>query len=1238
MNILFVNYGDFTSNSLNHIGGFANWLIAHGHACTVAVPAGRETLSSVHQPRFRALTFAEALAAPGTIFPDGRPADILHAWTPRETVRQFILAHQRVSPATRVVVHLEDNEDHLAATFAGRSIDELAALADDELQAALPDSLSHPRRARNLLRVADGATVITDRLREFLPAALPTHPLPPGVDPELYRPVAPGTDLRRDLGLPEREKIIVYTGSTTFANQAEVRELVRAVRLLIQQGVAVRLVRTGFHPPEFFRELGFDPAPFTVDLGFVEKARLPEVLALADVLVQPGRAGRFDDYRLPSKLPEFLAMGKPVVLPATNLGTVLRDGEDALLLRQGTAEEIAALCLKILRDPALARRLGANAAAFARRQFSPDTIGVELVRFYEKVLGAPSRAPWTALAPHLTESSLLPALARAQTSDPALRDLLADLGRALAEAETRGARGLAEELKRQLNARLDDLAARLDLTEKHATNLGEALHETRRGQAGLKVHIRQLDARIEELRRLAHNFQAELVQSTAEKQQLEGKIRRMQDSFSWRATAFLRALRRRFLDRPDAPPPPPPPPPANAPRYHLDEPAYWHQPAGELVIRGWCLLADGKPAAQVRVRLNQDVVSGLARQERPDVAVVQGDAAGHSGIALTLQVEPGRHHLALEVADDQGRWFPMFDTALRVFAPAHRPRAASYEHWLRSHGPATPAPAHGPLVSVLMPVYNTPETWLRRAIDSVHAQTYTHWQLCIADDASTAAHVRPLLEAAARQDSRIKVVFRDRNGHISRASNSALELATGEFIALLDHDDELAPDALAEVVRTLAQRPDADVVYSDEDKIDEQGRRFSPYFKPDFLPDLFLGQNYLTHLAVYRASLLRAVGGFRAGFEGSQDWDLALRAIEQTSPERVVHIPKVLYHWRAIPGSTALTLDQKNYHVAAARKALEEHLARTGRTATLEPVPGDHWRLRHPLPSPAPRVSIVIPTRNGVRHLRRCLDSIFARTTYPNFEVVVVDNGSDDPATLAYFREIAGKVRILPYPHPFNYSAINNYAVKQTAGELVALLNDDLEIITADWLEEMASQALRPEIGCVGAMLYYPDDTIQHAGVILGVGGLGGVDGVAGHAFKKFPRDTDGYFNRARVVQNYSAVTAACLVIRRAVFEQVGGLDEKHLAIAFNDVDFCLKVRAAGYRNLWTPFAEFYHHESASRGAENTPAKQMRFKGEIDTMLERWGPLLRADPAYNPNLSLETEDFALAWPPRVPPA
>lgn len=532
-----------------------------------------------------------------------------------------------------------------------------------------------------------------------------------------------------------------------------------------------------------------------------------------------------------------------------------------------------------------------------------------------------------------------------------------------------------------------------------------------------------------------------------------------------------------------------------------------------------------------------------------------------------------------------------------------------------------------PTVSVVMPAYNTAEAFLRQAIESVLAQSYPHWELCIADDASTEPHVRTVLEEYMRRDSRIKVAFREENGHISAASNSALALATGDYVALLDHDDELVRHALHLVVEAINQNPSAQILYSDEDKIDEQGERADPHFKPDWNPDLFFSQNYVSHLGVYRRELLQRAGGFRIGVEGSQDQDLLLRCLPHVHPAEIVHIPKVLYHWRIVQGSTALACGEKSYTTEAGIKVLQDFFSAQGRedVKVENGLVPNTYRVRYPVPQPEPLVSLLIPTRDKLELLEPCIRSILDKTTYRNYEIVILDNESAEPATLEFFKHIQAdsRVKVLPYHQPFNYSALNNYGVQQAGGELIGLVNNDIEVISPEWLTEMVSHALRPEIGCVGAKLYYEDETIQHAGVIVGLGG------VAGHSHKYFPRQSSGYFHRLKIVQNLSAVTAACLLVRKSVYEQVGGLEENGLRIAFNDVDFCLKVREAGYRNLWTPYAELFHYESKSRGAEDTREKVERFNKEIEFVKTKWGELLRRDPCYSPNLTLAREDFSL---------
>ena len=575
----------------------------------------------------------------------------------------------------------------------------------------------------------------------------------------------------------------------------------------------------------------------------------------------------------------------------------------------------------------------------------------------------------------------------------------------------------------------------------------------------------------------------------------------------------------------------------------------------------------------------------------------------------------------------------------KIIAPINstRPKAQNkasdiYAKWIQRNEPDLQGLAfqkineqkfeYRPLISILVPVYNTDKALLKKMIDSVLAQTYSNWELCLVDGGSVKEHVQGLLNKFSRKNPRIKVKFLNSNFGISANSNEALKMAEGEFVALLDHDDELSPDALYENVALLNRQPDADMIYSDEDKLNLEEIRCDPYFKPDWSPDFFCSSMYTCHLGVYRTSLIKQIGGFREELDGAQDWDLVLRLTEQT--DKIYHIPKVLYHWRQTETSTALSLDTKDYAKTAQIKAVSEHFKRLNIAAEItEGLAGNLLRVKRTL-SAQPKVSIIIPTRDKSELLKTCIDSIQNNSSYRNYEILIVNNNSAEPETLKYFKKLAkGKnTRVVDYDGHFNFAAINNFAATKANGDLLLFLNNDTEVISSEWLEAMIEHAVRPEVGAVGARLLYSNSSVQHAGVIIGIGG------VAGHSHKYLPNDHPGYFSRAKAIQNLSAVTAACMMVKKNLFNELGGFNEDHLAVAFNDIDLCLRIRQKELLIIYTPYAELYHHESISRGLDFEPEKAKRFQCEVEYMLNYWKETLLHDPYYSPNLTMEKEDFS----------
>ena len=559
-------------------------------------------------------------------------------------------------------------------------------------------------------------------------------------------------------------------------------------------------------------------------------------------------------------------------------------------------------------------------------------------------------------------------------------------------------------------------------------------------------------------------------------------------------------------------------------------------------------------------------------------------------------------------------------------------RNADYPSWILANEPKglrlrdQRSKARGfkykPLISLVMPVWKTPEKILNETISSVLEQTYGNFELCISDG-NSGPEIQKILSDWAKKDPRIKIRFLDENQGIAVNSNEALSLAQGEFAAFLDHDDLLAPFALFEIVKLLQLDQTIDLFYSDEDKTNENKRRFDPFFKPDFSPDYLRGVNYMAHFLVIRKSIGDEIGWFRKGYDGAQDYDLILRAIEKT--KHVWHVQKVLYHWRLWGESTAGGSDAKPYANTAGKKALQEHLNRIGVPGKVEDgYSPTFYRVRYELPS-VPLISIIIPSHNHAEDLKRCIESILQKSTYPRFEIMMIENGSTEADTFSLYRQLEKdtRVHLKEWKSSFNYSSVNNWATTQANGDVFLFLNNDTAVINHDWLEEMLQFSLRPDVAAVGAKLYYPDGTIQHGGVIMGIGG------VAGHSHKHFPRDYPGYFGQLVLPHNISAVTAACLMIRKQVFQEIHGFDENYV-LAFGDVDICLRALERGYTNIWTPYAELFHHESKTRGYEDSLEKQARFRRETKYFHKNWKAWLKkGDPFYNPNLTLEHEDFSL---------
>ena len=687
---------------------------------------------------------------------------------------------------------------------------------------------------------------------------------------------------------------------------------------------------------------------------------------------------------------------------------------------------------------------------------------------------------------------------------------------------------------------------------------------------------------------------------------------------------------------------------------------------GAVRIRGWAIAS--KPVTIRVFNANkQPVAAEIQRTDRVDVTQMFEEAAdpGKTGFFSEITNVSGKclyvvfyagekktvHVVPLRKADilikkvdkyvEKGirYWKSQGVTALaeKVVEKVKNVRQGppDYQKWIKHHLPdkgelerqKKTTFKYSPKISFVVPLYKTPEKYLRRLVESLQDQTYSNWELCFSDGSGAQSPLTDLLKELSAKDKRIKYVSHNEALQISQNTNSAIEIAAGDFIAFADHDDELTPNALFECVKALNDRPQTLVIYTDEDKMSMDGHKFfQPHFKPDYNPDLLCTVNYICHLFVVSRKVIEKTGGLRSEFDGAQDYDFVFRCVETVKDEEIYHIPKILYHWRCHEDSTAENPESKLYAFEAGRRAVQEHYNRIGVNA--EVSKGEYLGLYRTkfIRDHDPLISIIIPNKDHIDDLKRCMDSIEQNSTYRNYEYIIVENNSTDPATFEYYKKLEAenpKVHMVYWDGVFNYSAINNYGATFARGEYLLLLNNDTEIINPDCLEELLGYCMRSDVGAVGARLYYEDDTIQHAGVVIGFGGI------AGHCFVMQKRGTTGYCHRIICAQDYSAVTAACMMVKKSAFDAVNGLSED-LAVAFNDIDFCMKLRQAGYLIVYNPYAELYHYESKSRGLEDTPEKVARFNREIATFEKKWPEILKnGDPYYNPNLTLESQDFSL---------
>jgi GT2 family glycosyltransferase len=1109
MNILFVLYSDFRCNTSNPISAFSNQLILLGHDCVVIVPNNEESIS--HHPfhTFTPATYNKLLEYPEKYFKNGKKADLIHACTPRIGVSSFVINYMAKWPTPLIIFH-EDNEEWITKKYLDISENEFNKILSDDYYGILPKSISHPIEYRSFLSLADKVLVIQPKLLVDIPSWVDSDVIMLGVDLNLFSPQKIDQNYLTKFGIEKDEKVIVYTGGIDKYKLPAIKELIKAVQNLNRSGIRCHLIRTGEVQAHLKDELDEAKLSYIHDLGIINKNEIPKLLNHANVLIQPGFINEFEDLRLPGKLPEFMAIGKPVIIPNVNISFLLRDNEDVIILNRGDAQEIEEKCKKLFYDEKLQNKLSINSRQFAIKHFNIITQAKYLERNYistiEKFSIDKARIYWEEAFKRGLQSS----------SKLKFESLQSSFNLDIFNSEKTN---ITNNILNKLNQLIFNYEQRLLIYEKCLSERNSKINKQN----------------------------SAIIENEFFNKKIINELNQLLVSRSWKLTKPLREINR-------------------------------------LIV----LVNQINKRVIVSIKIN----GLLWSVKRIILKILNKDNTYKSTYIIKNK-------------NDYDEWINRYENI-------------SLEQNKLSN--LNKKDNDIPFYSIINCNLIDDDSIFFEIIKNINLQTYDNWELLLYVKYDKFNHFENLLK---RELFYKKVKIFKENLSKNFNEEDAINQANGNWIVFLNKA-KLLRWALSIISNEIIINPKLKIIYSDDDIYNINGTRSNPNFKPDLNIDLFYSNDYIGDSVFYSKELITRIGNIRPKFKNARFFDLRLRCLDVLNSNQIKHSPYLLFHYQN--EESDLISSQIGRIISLQESFIKKSINATAISDLFGII-----RIRYHLNNNHPLVSIIIPTRDKVDLLKKCIESIFEKTIYNNYEIIIVDNNSIEQKTFEYFDLISKKhnVKIISDKREFNYSALNNYAMKFADGEFLVLLNNDIEIISTDWLLELIGIASQPNVGVVGARLWYPDNTLQHGGVILGVGSG------ANHAHTGLKKGQTGYQYRAICLQSMSVVTAACLAVRKELYESVGGLDEVNLPVAFNDVDFCLKILEKNLRNVWTPYAELYHHESVSRGNDDSPKKRKRFNSELRYIQSKWLKYIHHDPAYNSNLSITSNDFSLAWPPRI---